>query len=372
MEQLNTLITQMYASVGLDPAAEFLGNSLFDYTLSLIVFLVAYGLFKFIQRVVLVQLARIAEKTPTTLDNTLVKMVRSFRPPFYAFLAFWFAFQFLDVHGFMESALTAVIIIWAVYQVVIVAGIFVEDVLLGTIAKDKDPTTKSALLLLSRLAKGAIWGLGVIMLLSNLGVDVTGLLAGIGIGGIAIAFALQGILSDLFSSFSIYFDKPFEVGDFIIVGDKMGVVERIGVKSTRLRALSGEELVLSNHFLTGAQIQNYKRMQERRVEFHVGVVYSTSTEKMERAIAIIKQAIEEEELARLDRVHFKEFGDSALLLEAVYYEKTADFNAYMDTQQAINFFIKNGFEAEGIEMAFPTRTLTFDQSALEAFRRKSS
>lgn len=357
IDQLNQVIIDVYARVGLDPTYEFLGNTLLSYTFSFVIFVGAYIAFTVVQKVVLIKLASFSAKTETTIDDILIKMVRSFRPPFYTFLAFWFAFQFLEVHGFMKSAFTAVIIIWAVYQVVIVAGIFVEDILLEKIAKDKDPTTKSALRILSRLAKGAIWGIGIIFLLSNLNVDVTGLLAGVGIGGIAIAFALQNILSDLFSSFSIYFDKPFEVGDFIIVGDKMGTVERIGIKSTRLRALSGEELVLANTFLTSAQIQNYKRMNERRVVFTLGVTYDTPVEKMKKAVAIVKEVINEQELARLDRVHFSTFGDFSLVIEAVYNETTPDYNAYMDTQEVINFAIKERFEKEGIEMAFPTSTV---------------
>jgi small-conductance mechanosensitive channel len=357
IEKTQTLIADLYGIFGLDPAWELLGNTLLQYTVSILVFVLAYVLFKIVQKIVIVRLAHIAERTPTNLDNTFVKMVRSFRPPFYAFLAFWLAFQFLNVHGLMEQVLTAVVIVWIIYQAVIAAGILIDDVLLERVAKDKDPTTRSALTVLTRLAKGAIWGLGLILLLSNLGVDVTGLLAGVGIGGIAIAFALQGILSDLFSSFSIYFDKPFEVGDFIIVGDKLGTVENIGIKSTRLRALSGEELVLSNHFLTGAQIQNFKKMEERRVVFQLGVTYDTSVEKVLQAVEIVKQAIIDEELARLDRVHFFAFGDFALKIEAVYLEKTPDYNVYMDTQQAINVAIKRRFAEEGIQMAFPTQTI---------------
>lgn len=357
MDQLRTWIGGGYESIGVDASIEILGNSIFDYTLSLVIFLLAYTVFMVVQKVILVRLATLAKKSTTTLDDTLIKMVLSFRPPFYAFLAFWFAFQFLATQGFMEQILTAVVIIWMVYQVVIVAGIFVEDILLEKVAKDTDPTTKSALVLLSRLAKGIIWGLGAIMLLSNLGVDVTGLLAGIGIGGIAVAFALQGILSDLFSSFSIYFDKPFEVGDFIIVGDKMGTVEKIGVKSTRLRALSGEELVLANNYLTGAEIQNYKRMNERRVVFKLGLTYETPVADVKKAVAIVKEVIEQQPLSRLDRAHFSSFGDFSLGIEAVYYEKTPDYNAYMDTQETINFAIKEQFEREGIEMAFPTQTI---------------
>lgn len=357
MDYIQNTITAMYESLGIDASVELLGNSIYDYTLSVVLFALLFAAFKVLQVVVIGQLTRLAHKTKTDLDDTFIKMIKSFRPPFYAFLAFWMAFQYLSVHGIAQKVLTSVVVIWAVYQAVIAVGIFVEDILLQKVAKDTDPTTQSALRIISRLVKGVIWGFGILFLLSSLGVNITSLLAGVGIGGIAIAFALQGILSDLFSAFSIYFDKPFKVGDFIIVGDKMGVVRHIGVKSTRLASLFGEEIVLSNQYLTSAQVQNYGKMEERRVTFNLGLTYDTTSEKVKKAVEITRKAIESQELARLDRVHFKEFGDSALILEAVYYETTPDYNVYMDTQEEINFKIKEGFEGEGIEMAFPTQTV---------------
>ncbi|GIW68247.1 MAG: hypothetical protein KatS3mg099_195 [Candidatus Parcubacteria bacterium] len=209
-----------------------------------------------------------------------------------------------------------------------------------------------------------MWGIGIILLLANLGVDVSSLLAGVGIGGIAIAFAVQGILSDLFNSFSIYFDKPFAVGDFVVLPDgKMGTVKHIGLKSTRLTSLTGEEIVVPNSTLTGAVIQNFKRMQERRIAFTLGVEYGTSLEKLQRALEIVREAIEAREEVRFDRVHFKQFGDFALIIEAVYYLQNPDYTFYMDTQQAINFAIKEAFEKEGIAMAFPTQTIYLRKDA---------
>jgi small-conductance mechanosensitive channel len=357
MEYIHLFVIQFAQRIGLNSTVSVFGNTLTDYAVAVFAFLLAYGAFKLLQVVIVLNLKRLSARTATDLDDTFVKMVESFRPPFYAFLAFWLALRFLDIYGITETLITGALIIWAVYQVVIAVGIFVEDILLKKVASDSDPTTQSAMRLLSNIVKGAIWGLGIILALSNLGVDVTSLLAGVGIGGIAIAFALQGILSDLFSSFSIYFDKPFKIGDFIIVDDKKGTVKHIGIKSTRLTALSGEEIILSNKHLTSAQVHNYKQMMERRCTFSLGVTYDTPSDKLRRANEIIKDAIEKQDAVRFDRVHFKEFADSALVFEVVYYILSGDYSVYMNTNQEINFSIKEEFEKEGIEFAFPTQTL---------------
>lgn len=357
MEQLRTFLDTQLATVNLDAETEWLGNTVSDYVLSAVVFILAIILLKGVQVVVIGWLNRLAEKTVTDLDDTFIKMVKSFNPPFYTFLSFWLALQPLTIVGFAEKVVNAILIIWIVYQVVVAAGIFIEDVVFRKFAKDTDPTTQSALRIVARLAKGALWGIGVIVLLSNLGVDVTGLLAGVGIGGIAIAFALQGILGDLFSSFSIYFDKPYKVGDFIIVGDKMGVVQAIGIKSTRIRSLFGEEIIMSNQQMTGAEVLNYHDMQERRITFGFGILYETPYDTLKEVPNMVKTIIEGVDQVRFDRAHFKSYGDSSLDFEVVYYVLDGDYNLYMDIQQEINLGIFKKFEEEGIGFAYPTQTV---------------
>lgn len=176
-----------------------------------------------------------------------------------------------------------------------------------------------------------------------------------GVGGIAIAFALQNILSDVFSAFSIYFDRPFEVGDFIVVGQRAGTVKKIGMKSTRVQLLQGEELILSNREATTTSIRNFKKMEKRRVEFTIRVSYETPTEKLKKIPEIIKKIIEKHELAEFEMVHFTEFGTFGLNFQIVYYIKTGDYNKYLDIQQDINFAIKVTFEKEGIEMGYQTK-----------------
>lgn len=362
MEYLHTISEKLLLATGLDGTAMYLGNSVGEYTFALVLFGVGVLVFKFVQLIVLGWLDRVAARTKTDLDDTFIKMVRSFSPPFYMFLAFWVSLRTLTVSGFADGVVTAVLIIWLVYQAVIVAGILVEDVIFRKFTGAQDETTRSALRLLANLVKGAIWGLGIILMLSNLGVDVSSLLAGVGIGGIAIAFALQGILGDLFSSFSLYFDKPFKVGDFIITGDTLGVVKHIGVKSTRIQSLFGEEITLSNQELTKAKIQNYKRMDERRITFSFGILYETPYETLKQVPKMVQQVVEEVEKVRFDRAHFKSFGDSSLDFEVVYYVLDPDYNLYMDIQQEINFKLVEVFEKAGIDFAYPTRTLYLHQS----------
>jgi small-conductance mechanosensitive channel len=192
-------------------------------------------------------------------------------------------------------------------------------------------------------------------LLDNLGFDISAVIAGLGIGGVAVALASQGILEDLFSYFSILFDRPFELGDFIIVGEFMGTVERVGIKTTRLRSISGEELVLANTDLTGSRLRNYKRMAQRRVAFTIGVTYETGMDRLERIPELIQHVIESVDKTIFGRAHFFSYGDFSLNFEIVYFVTTNDYDVYMDTQQAINLGIKRKFDENGIEFAYPTQ-----------------
>ena len=216
------------------------------------------------------------------------------------------------------------------------------------------------LFILKKLINVTIYIFAFLIILYIFEVDLTGAVVGLGVGGIAIALALQNVLSDIFSAFTIYFDKPFEIGDFIIIGSDMGVVKKIGIKSTRIQTLQGEELIVSNNELINSRIQNFKKMKRRRIVFAFGVTYGTPSKKLKNIPEIINNIINKEKMSnidKLDRVHFKQFGDFSLNFEVVYYLKTGDYNAYMDTQAEINLAIKDAFEKEGIEMAFPTQTI---------------
>lgn len=220
-----------------------------------------------------------------------------------------------------------------------------------------DTEASSATSIINVLVRVLVWSFVFLLVLDNLGFDITALIAGLGVGGIAIAMASQQVLSELFASLSILLDKPFQVGEFIIVGDMLGVVEKIGLKTTRIRSLSGEELVFSNGDLLSSRIRNYKTMQERRVVFTIGVEYNTPFQKLKKITEIIRNAIETTEATRFDRCHFASYGDFSLNYETVYYVLTGDYNQYMDIQQKINLQIYEEFEQEGIVFAFPTQTV---------------
>jgi small-conductance mechanosensitive channel len=357
MEQITQYVEEVLRYLSLDSSVMFLGNSIGAYAVALSVLALSVAVLALIQYIALKWLAVLAKRTKTDLDDVFIKMVRSFKPPFYLFISLWFSLRFIEVSGVADSIVSAILVIWIVYQAVIIVGIFVEDIIFRHFAKENDETTKSALRMLANLARGVMWVLGGLLILSNFGIDVTSLIAGAGIAGIAVAFALQGILSDLFSSFSLYFDKPFRVGDYIQTGDTSGIVKRIGIKSTRIEALSGEEVVLSNQTLTSAKIQNYGIMQERRTAFTFGILYETKAEQIRAVPGMVKEIIDSVEKTRFDRAHFKQFGESSLDFEVVYYVTDTEYVAFMNAQQEINNKLFERFEKEGIGFAYPTRTL---------------
>lgn len=290
-----------------------------------------------------------------TIKNTLI-------PVFYIFI-FYFAFTFINLNEKFSKYLKMIFIITITFfglKLLIYLITFLIEIYF--IKKEQDETKIKNLRGVLILLKIIIWTLGLILVLDNFGYKISAILAGLGIGGIAVALAAQSIFGDLFSYFIIIFDKPFEVGDFIIIGDLMGTVETIGLKTTRIRSISGEEIILSNSDLTSSRVKNYKRMQLRRVVFKIGVTYDTPLEKLKNIPAIIKNIIISVKDAKLDRVHFANYGDFSLIFEIVYYVLSNDYNKYMDIQQEINLKIKEEFEKSKIEFAYPTQTLFLKQS----------
>lgn len=336
---------------------QFLANSFGVWADSAAVFIVLVILFGIFHKIIINRLRKLADKTETDIDDTLVEIVNSVRPPFYSYLAFYLAFRFLAVPPFIDRLVGVILVIWITYQVIKALHILINYIVHKSLKERGGEEMNSALNVISYVSKITLWSLGLLVILSNLGVNVTSLIAGLGIGGIAVAFAMQNILSDLFSSFAIFFDKPFVEGDFIIVGDKLGTVEKIGIQTTRLRALRGEEIIISNKELTSAQIQNFKKMRERRVTFNFGVLYETPAEKLKLIPQTVEQIIQSVDLTRFDRAHFYKFDDSSLGFEAVYYVNTPDYNKYMDINQEIHFKTRDKFQELGISMAYPTRTV---------------
>ena len=320
-------------------------------------------LFWFIRMVVIVRLDSLAAKTSREFDDTIVAAIKSIRPWVYNLVALYVALQLYTLPTLLSQVVLGLLYFAFVWQGIQVATCFIRYGVTNYVEKDEDgdgvvdPAAATASNLITLIASIVLWVLGVIFVLSNIGIEVTSLIAGLGIGGIAIAFALQGVLGDLFASFSIYFDKPFRIGDFIVLGTDAGTVEKIGVKSTRIRTLQGEELVVSNNELTSARVQNFKRMQERRIPTRFGITYETPHDKVKMVPGIVERIFEDIDGMHLDRVHFTTFGDSALMFEVVYFVESSDYAAYMDIQQQFNFMLMERFAELGIEFAYPTQTI---------------
>ncbi len=294
--------------------------------------------------------------------HLLIDILENIRSPFYVFVSFYVSLSLLEIPEILSTLFFIIFLLWSSYRVVIIGYQFIDFFFSEFALKRTERDSEAMIRTMSNIAKGILWVFAALVILSFAGVNVTGLVAGMGIGGIAIAFALQGILSDLFSSFSIYFDKPFVEGDFITVGDKMGTVEKIGIKSTRIRALQGEEIIISNKELTTAQVHNLRRMTRRRGTIDLGVVYGTTNKKMEKIPDIVKKIIEKEELAEFDRTNFSAFNNFSLNYIVVYYIESPDYKIFMEVTERILLAIKREFEKEKIEFAYPTSTIHLNKS----------
>jgi len=297
-----------------------------------------------------------AEKTKTKLDD---EILRNIKKPIYLSVILVGAYYGLEFLTVLEPHRPLFALIFTIAEILLITFIItrVVNVLVVWYSEKSKSLSVHILFVLKKIINAVIFIFAFLFILDVSGFDITGLAVGLGVGGIAIAFALQNVLSDVFSAFSIYFDKPFEIGDFIIVGDYAGIVQKFGMKSTRVKLLQGEELILSNRELTTTSVRNFKKLKKRRIVFHLGVTYDTPLKKLEKIPGMIRKIIDDVELAEPDRIHFKEYGDFSLIFEIVYYMKIGDYTKYLDTQQEINFKIKEAFEKEGIEMAFPTQTI---------------
>lgn len=345
----------------------WLGNPVSQWVLAFGIFLVVVVVLWPIKKWIVGRAKALATETDTPFDDMAVQILKSTRFVFVALLGLWAGSRVLALpdflfHGFEKAAIIVVVVqsgIWA-------SKALGEWLRIVSERRESDGQMLTWISGVHWTGRIIIWAVALLIALENLGVDVTGLVAGLGIGGIAVALAVQSILGDLFSAYAIFIDRPFVIGDFLKVGDQMGTVEYIGMKTTRLRSLTGEQLVFGNSDLVGSRIQNFGRLEERRASFTVGVTYDTAREKVERIPAMIREAVEAQENVRFDRAHFKEFGDSALIFETVYFVLVPDFAVKMSVQQAINLQLMGRFEDEGIEFAFPSQTIYLETEGAEA------
>lgn len=349
---------------------EFLERSYLDNPVSEWLIAVGVGLGTLIllgilRAVVKSRLSILAKKTSTELDDLVVDLFKAIKWFFFLAVALFCGALVLTLPEKINQVIRTLFILAFLGQV-IVWGNHLINFWAKRYSERRKDVSSMTLNFIKLLGRIGLISVVVLMALDNLGFDVTALVAGLGIGGVAIALAVQSILGDLFASFTIIFDKPFEIGDFIIVGDLLGTVEHVGLKTTRVRSLSGEQLIFSNSDLLQSRIRNFKRMFERRVLFSLGVTYQTPHKKLAAIPGIIRETVESQKNVRFDRAHFQSYGDFSLNFEIVYYVLVPDYNTYMDIHQAINLALYKRFADEGIEFAYPTQTLFVQQENTQA------
>jgi small-conductance mechanosensitive channel len=336
-------------------------NRVIDYIISIAIFILLAISIQIIKRILLKLLQTWAKKTTTTIDDKFVKAFEEKIKPFLNLIyfgAFYISIKRLTMYSQIERFFNIfVIILLTFFGIRFLLSITIYGLETYWVKKEKDQARKQALKGIITVIRVIVWSIVLIILLDNLGIKISALVAGLGIGGIAIALAAQTVLGDLFSCFIIFFDRPFVIGDFIVIGEFKGTVDHVGLKTTRLISLGGEQLIFSNTDLTNSRIRNYKRMDRRRIVFQLGVTYQTTLMQLKKIPQIIEEIITQIPDATFDRAHFASYGDFSLNFEIVYYVNDRDYNKYMVIQQEINFKIKEAFEKEGIEFAYPTQTV---------------
>ena len=327
----------------------YFNNTVADYITALSIIILGTLILRIVKNVVLKKLERLASATNGKLDDVIVKGLEQFGVAALQFALIYWGISYLDLSVRVDRIIHVATSIVVTYFILRLLSTVILMLLQNRIRKqDRGEDKIKQLGGLMLIINIFIWILGIVFLLDNLNYNVTTIITGLGIGGIAIALAAQNILGDLFNYFVIFFDRPFEAGDFIVVDDKMGTVEYVGIKTTRIRALGGEQIIIGNSNLTGSRIHNFKRLVNRRVVFNLNIDYRTPNEKLEIIPSLIRLAIESQKSVLFDRCHFASFGDWSLKFEAVYLVLDPDFNKYMDIQQAINLQIKEAFRQNEI------------------------
>lgn len=306
------------------------------------------------------------QHTSTLFDDLLINMLKSIKNYFLFFISIYISLSFVEFSGPLRANVNKLIMIIFFIQLGQLSGLVIDFWIEKYLKKHNFESNEKAATLrfLTIGLKTIAFSIIFLLALNNIGIDVTALIAGLGVGGIAVALALQNILTDLFSSLTIVLDKPFVIGDFIVVNEFQGTVEFIGIKTTRLRSLSGEQLIFGNGDLLQSRIRNYKRMEERRVVQSLTVTYQTPTEMLKKIPSVVKDIINSQSSVRFDRCHFLKFLDSSLEFELVYWVESAEFNDYAEKAHNINIEIFDSFNQLKIDFAYPTQTLNISTSNL--------
>ncbi|MBU2530551.1 MAG: mechanosensitive ion channel family protein, partial [Elusimicrobia bacterium] len=338
---------------------QYLGNSVTDYLYAVLIFALTFTALYLLRGIVFHRLKIFALKTKTDLDDFFVNLLSKIKAPEYQLISLYVAIHNLKTNPLFSKILTYTVLIVVTYRVTDIA-IHIMTYWFNKLLNKKGMDDSSSLTLVTSLEivlKVILWSTALAFVLSNMGINVSAVITGLGIGGIAIALASQNILGDLFNFFVILLDKPFNIGDFIISDDTLGCIEHIGLKSTKIRSLSGELIVLSNTKLLSAKISNYNSMEKRRVVFKVGVIYQTTLDQLKKIPGMIKTIIEKTDDVIFDRGNLSEFANSSIDFEFVYYIQSGDYNVHMKQKEAIFLNIVEQFKKEGLEFAYPTQTL---------------
>lgn len=341
-------------------AADIAGTSVINVVLAITAALLSYLLMSMALRLAVGRLGVIAARTITRLDDTLVEVLSKTSRWLMLLAALLIGVGMLNLSDRWSARVGQ---LWFI-AVALQLGLWLTHAISIGLQRHQERhalpgsgQVSASATLLSWTLRTALWATVVLSVLANLGVNITAFVASLGVGGIAIALAAQNILGDLFASLSIAVDKPFEVGDFIGVDDLVGTVQFIGLKTTRIRSLNGEQIVISNTELLRQVVKNYKRMEERRIVFKFGVTYDTTPAQAEAIPGLIQRLVESNDKLRFDRAHFLSFGDSSLDYEVVYIVKEPDYKLYMDSQQTLNLQLMRELSALGVSFAFPSRTV---------------
>lgn len=331
----------------------------YDYAYAAAIFVGIVVGFWVLKAIIVAHLKRLAKNTDNTLDDHAVDILDDVSAVFYFVVALYFASRPFDFSENIDSLMQGVFLVVVVWQATRSLIKFIEYILLhvSSSATGEPKFSRTMVSGVKFIVSLVFWSVAFLLILSNLGFNITSLAASLGIGGIAVALAVQNILSDIFASFSIYFDRPFDIGDFVTVGDTDGTIKKIGLKTTRIQSLQGEEVIVSNKELTNSKIQNFGRMKERRMVATFGVIYDTPSKKLEKIPGVVEKTVDTVEMATFNRCHFVNFGDSALEFELVYFVDSPVYLDAMNTTQSVLLGIKKAFEKAKIEMAFPTQTV---------------
>ncbi|REH37700.1 small-conductance mechanosensitive channel [Paraperlucidibaca baekdonensis] len=354
----------------LDLSQKWLGNTLEEWAYALALALSINVILGLIKWVIITRGAKLAARTSSNVDDALIEIAKRTKQFLILGVTLMIGTRYLELSDQIDKTLITVATVSGFLQL----GLWLNGGLSFWIetyrSKNSEGAAATSLGAVYFIGKILLWAIVSMLMLDNLGVDVTALVAGLGVGGIAVALALQNILGDLFASLSIVIDKPFVIGDTILVDTYFGTVEHVGLKTTRLRSVTGEQIIVSNSDLLKTRIRNYKRMEERRMLFTFGVTYQTPAEQLRKIPAMVQEMVESVPSARFNRAHFRGFGDSSLDFEVVYWMTEPDYAVGLGVQQDINLALFTRFEEEGIEFAYPTQTLFVQPQSSEPLHVK--